>query len=520
MSELRDFTGKNRKFTGTEGERISLGSTAERIATQGTIRFNSTTNLMEYYSGTDWKAIDAPPVITSFSISDPAQTNVTSGRIISTGGGTVTISVNGSLFDSTGANVTLVGSGETLTPDTITRNSANLLTCVFTKSEFDTSNDPYTLKVTNGSGLSAELVDALTTDTAVVFTNAADTIYSVANGVRSSGTIPAADLCGATDADGDTITYSVSSGSLPTGFTLDTADGSIDWSSVAQVGSDTTTTFSITATTTFGAVTRQFKITVEAPVVTQYTSTGAFTFSVPSGVTSVSALVIAGGGGGGTVIGGGGGAGGMVETTSYPVTPGGSVPGNVGGGGAGRPPDRRANGDNGSNSVFGNITSYGGGGGASWSTNGVGSNGGSGGGATHGTGGPVGSGGNSTQTSFSPVGATGYGNPGFDEQPANDSGGAGGGAGSGGPVNTHSRTGGNGRVSNITGSPVTYAGGGGSGNHGGGANTTGGTGGGGHGYPGGGNAGAANRGSGGGGGFYPPDQTAGSGGSGIVIVSY
>ena len=86
MSDLRDFTGKNRRFTGTQGERISVGTTGERVDTQGTLRFNSSTNLMEYYSGTDWKAIDAPPVITSVSIDDPAQTNVTSARINAAGG--------------------------------------------------------------------------------------------------------------------------------------------------------------------------------------------------------------------------------------------------------------------------------------------------------------------------------------------------------------------------------------------------------------------------------------------------
>jgi hypothetical protein len=48
------------------GERISSGTTGQRVDTQGTkLRFNTSTNLMEYYSGTDWKAIDAPPVITS-----------------------------------------------------------------------------------------------------------------------------------------------------------------------------------------------------------------------------------------------------------------------------------------------------------------------------------------------------------------------------------------------------------------------------------------------------------------------
>jgi len=516
MSDLRDFTGKNRKFTGTTGEKISAGTTSERINTQGVLRFNSTTNLMEYYSGTDWKSIDAPPVITSISVDRPtAQNTVTSARVDSTGGGAVTVLVNGSLFDTTGATVTLVGSGETLSTASITRNNVNLLTCTFTESGFDTGNSPYTIKVTNGSGLSAELVDAIVTDNVPAFTNAADTNFNIGEGVRGSVSISAANLVGATDADSDTITYSVTTGSLPSGLSIDSATGVIT-GSVSAVGSDTETAFTVSATTSFGTATRQFKITVKAPVVTTYNSAAGFTFAVPSGITTLGTLVIGGGGGGGSVIGGGGGAGGMVESTAYPVTPGGNVAGNVGGGGAGQPPARNSNGQDGTNSVFGNITAYGGGGGNSWSTPGSGTPGGSGGGGS--SSGPAG--GNSTQTDFSPVGATGYGNPGYKDGPASNWGGAGGGAGSGGPVNTHRRTGGDGRVSNMSTSPVTYAGGGGGAGHGQGTPGPGGQGGGGTANTGTGQAGTANRGSGGGGGYHPPDNSAGAGGSGIVIVKY
>jgi len=309
MADLRDFTGKNRKFTGTSGIKTSDdgAGTGSRVNEKGRLRFNDDTDLLEYYNGTDWKAIDAPPVITSFSIDSPSQTNVTSGYIDAAQAGTFDLSVNGSLFDTTGANVTLVGSSETLSPDSIVRNSANLLTATYTASNLDTSNDPYTIKVTNGSGLSAELVDAISVDQSPVFTNAVDTIYSIFDSLRSSGTIAAADLVGATDPDGDTITYSVSAGALPTGCTLASGTGIITWSSVSAVGSDTTSTFTISAATSKATSTRQFKITVKAPVVESFTSTGAFTFTVPTGLTAVDVLVVAGGGYGG------GGTGGAVE---------------------------------------------------------------------------------------------------------------------------------------------------------------------------------------------------------------
>jgi hypothetical protein len=310
MSDLRDFTGKNRVFTGSTGERISVGDTGSRVNTQGVLRFNSTTNLMEYYSGTDWKSIDAPPVITGFTIDDIGGSSVTSGTIDNEAVGDVTIEVLGSLFDTTGAVVTFVGTSETISTQSITRDTANKLTVTVTASNFDVSNSPYAIKVTNGSGLSAELAGSLSADqTAPTFTNAVDTVYNLYDSQRGSGTITAAQLIGAS---GGTA-YAVQVGSLPSGFTLNTSTGDITWSSVSAVGSDTTTTFTIRATGDEATSDRQFKITVKAPIRTTYNSTGSFTHTVPTGATATRVLVIGGGGGGGRVIAGGGGAGGMVE---------------------------------------------------------------------------------------------------------------------------------------------------------------------------------------------------------------
>lgn len=506
MSNLRDFTGKNRKFTGTTGITVSdNGSGAgDRVNEKGRLRFNDTTDLLEYYNGNDWKSIDAPPVITGFTLNDIGGTAVTSASIDNEASGTSTIEILGSLFDTTGSTVSFVGSGETISTQTITRNSANKLTVTVTNSDFDVTNGPYTIKVTNGSGLSAELAASVTADqTTPTFTNSADTVFSVYDQQRSSGTIAAADLCGASDA----TAYAVQSGSLPTGFTLNTTSGAITWSSVSAVGSDTTSTFTIRATGDDATADRQFKITVKAPIRSTYNSTGSFNHTVPTGASSVRVMVIGGGGGGGRVIAGGGGAGGMVESNSYPVTPGGTIPGNVGGGGGGAN-NRTVDGGTGSNSAFGSITAYGGGGGASWSS-GSGAPGGSGGGGSNQRGiGP------SNQGDFPAVNATGYGNPGYDY--TGSIGGGGGGATNGGPGNR--ATGGNSRSNDISGSSVAYAGGGGGGGYGN-PNAPGGGGGAGNGGGNGGNA-TNNRGSGGGGGYHPPDYNGGSGGSGIVIVAY
>ena len=137
MSDLRDFTGKNRKFTGILGEIMSSGTTAQRDSTygSGTIRFNTTTNLMEYFEGTDWKAIDSPPLITTIEVDGGSA--VTQATIDRAAGGTSTIIINGALFDTTGATVTLVpeNGGSNVNSASITRNSANKLTITITRSD-------------------------------------------------------------------------------------------------------------------------------------------------------------------------------------------------------------------------------------------------------------------------------------------------------------------------------------------------------------------------------------------------
>lgn len=547
MADLRDFTGKNRKFTGAAGIKTSddgLG-TGDRVDEKGRLRFNDTTDLLEYYNGTDWKAIDAPPVITGFTIDDVGGTAVTSATIDNEAAGDATIELLGSLFDTTGATVTFEGTGETISTQTITRNSANKLTVTVTRSDFDVSNGPYTIKVTNGSGLSAELASVISADqTTPTFTNAVDTTYSVFDSTRSSGTITAAELVGASGA----TAYAVQVGSLPTGFTLNTTTGDITWSSVSAVGSDTTTTFTIRATGDDATTDRQFKITVKAPVITSITSTGSGTFSVPSGVTSLNVMMVAGGGSGGSSLGSGGGAGGMLEGT-ITVTPGSSIAYNVGAGGQQSVATDYNSGYYGANTTFGPIpgpgataTAVGGGYGCGHASGGPKGSGTPGEQNTNqvnigGQGGSSGGTGSADQASANVAaattiqgdsgGLTGYGNyggtGGGNSGTHSHNGGGGGGAGGAGgnPSGGNAGAGGVGRVSTITGSPVYYAGGGGGSYHppNGGNVGAGGNGGGTAGGVGGRSAAAAANTGGGSGNGGHPGLGSGTGGPGIIVVS-
>jgi len=347
MTDTRDITGKNRKFTGTVGIKLPIGSDSDRVDEQGQIRFNSTTNLAEYYDGTDWKAIDAPPVISNFTL-DGGNTT-TSAKIDNTAGGDATIVIFGSIFDTTGGQVTFEpeSGGTTVTVQSITRTSANQFTVTVTRSDFVEANDPYALVVTNGSGLSATLSGALDVNAAPSFDTAAGSLGTVYQNAPVSGTALDAS---ATDVDGDTITYSISAGSLPSGLSINSSTGYITGTPSGSTGDST---FTVQAATSNGNSTRQFSITVEALPsggsistfgdyrIHAFNSPGTFTNTV-SGLTA-DVLLVAGGGGGGSGqtpctnnhhCGGGGGAGGLVYKTNQTVTTGNkSIV--VGGGGTG-----------------------------------------------------------------------------------------------------------------------------------------------------------------------------------------
>ena len=515
--ENLDVSFENITDTGTEGTKVASGTTAQRGSTAGQLRFNSTTGLAEYYTGTEFKAIDAPPVINS----------IDDGDIDSAGGGNQTIVITGSNFSSSVTVLLVANSGSDITPSTVTRNSATQITITHAKSGFVNANEPYDVKVTNENGLSAILADAITVDNEPVWQtsvgaisgspfNEGDTLnvtlsatdpegdtvtYALQSGALPSGislnsstgvlsgtlpdessnvtynftiratanskhtdrsfslenldnTPPVFDVASgslgslfdssragsnlttvtATDLQGTPITFAVTSGSIPSGLTFN-SNGTFSGTANA-VGSDTTSTFTVTATSGGQTATRQYTIEVKAPVFQVYTS-GSGTWSRPTGLSAtaqIKLLVVAGGGGaGGSRTGdpsGGGGAGGLILVTNF-VTAQSSYTYSIGNGGAGGS-GGSSYGSDGGNTTFassgsGTFTANGGGGGGgttyNYSTNGR--NGGSGGGS----GSYDGNGGSSNQTTSFTIDGTSYSNVGFGGSGSGGNGGAGGGAG-------------------------------------------------------------------------------------------
>jgi hypothetical protein len=272
-----------------------------------------------------------------------------------------------------------------------------------------------------------------------------------------------------------------------------------------------------------------------------HTFTASGTFTPTEAITGVEYLVIAGGAGGGSYYdGGGGGAGGYRSSvlgelsgggasaeTTLSLASGAAQTVTVGGGGNGGPTPPGGNGTNGSNSVFGSITSTGGGYGARFlgGAGVIGGTGGSGGGSS----------GNSNGTTVAAASGTasqGYagGTSGAASGGGDAGGSGGGGAGAVGANaaagnNTNGGAGGTGVSSFINGTATTRGGGGGGGSN----NANSASGGAGGGGAGGarnnvGVAATANTGGGGGGAGSastdPNRRAGGNGGSGIVIVRY
>ena len=94
--ENLDVSFENITDTGTEGTRVATGTTGQRGSTAGQLRFNTTTGLAEYYDGSGFKEVDAPPSISTVSSSNIGELDIANGY---------DLTINGSNF-ATGAVVT------------------------------------------------------------------------------------------------------------------------------------------------------------------------------------------------------------------------------------------------------------------------------------------------------------------------------------------------------------------------------------------------------------------------------
>lgn len=281
MSNRRDFTKKNPRFTGSGAMEVPSGTTGERpTGIIGQLRYNNDLGFLEQYNSTGWAGIDAPPTVSSLNGTINEDTDST-------------ITINGSNFKS-GSSVVIQGaavSGTDRTLSTTFINSGQLTAASNASSVNFVGGQAFNVKVINPSGLSAVLEPGGTVDRDPIWSTSTGSVGTIYDSGRTGVSIQLT----ATDPDSDSVSYSVVSGSLPAGLSMNSSG--LITGTASSVGSDTTSSFTVRATANGQSEDRAFSITVKAPVTQTLTANTDTSFSIPAGVETM--VVEAWGGGGG-----------------------------------------------------------------------------------------------------------------------------------------------------------------------------------------------------------------------------
>lgn len=236
----------NPQLSGTGSLKIPVGTTGQRPASPavGMLRYNTTTGYFETYSGSGWGSIATPPAITTVT---PSTYNGESGT---------SFTINGSFFDSSATVKFITSGGTEYTAATVSYVNSGQLTAT-TPQDFTVANEPLSVKVLNGSGLNITLSSAIDCGGSPTWVTSAGSLGSFVEGAAVSTSVSA------TDPDTSaTIAYSVSTGALPSGVSLNTSTGAITGTAPA-VSSDTTYNFTLAATDNAGNIsTRAFSAVI------------------------------------------------------------------------------------------------------------------------------------------------------------------------------------------------------------------------------------------------------------------
>jgi len=232
---------------GTEGTKVASGTTAQRGSTQGQFRYNTTTNVFEGRNNSEFIALESAVAISSISPTNFTPSENTSGNnsLVLTGTGFLS-----------GAVVSIIGNdGTSVNASSTTVDSGTQITAVIPT--LTASLEPFDIKVTNASGNTAQLDNNLVINTNPVWSTSSGTLATITD--LDTGTHA---TVAATDADGETITYSETTSVLSgAGLTLNTSNGQIS-GDPTDVSANTTYSFTLGASDGTQTVTRDFNIIV------------------------------------------------------------------------------------------------------------------------------------------------------------------------------------------------------------------------------------------------------------------
>ena len=223
-----DDTAGGLTLPGTQYVHVPVGTTAQRPSSpaNGHLRYNTNFQRLEQYANGQWQSIDTPPSITSLSYSSPLTAADPAGG--------ETITLTGTNFQA-GATVTVGGTSAT-SVSIVSSTSITFTTPAKTAGDYD-------VVVTNSNGLAATLLNGISYNGTPAFTTAAGNVGSITEDVAMSTiTIVAA------EPDGGTLAYSVTSGALPTGVSLGSANGQLTGTPNVNPAANTTFNFTVTAT--------------------------------------------------------------------------------------------------------------------------------------------------------------------------------------------------------------------------------------------------------------------------------
>ena len=365
-----------------DGALTTTAASAPTVGAKGELFYNTTENRLYVSNGTAWTRVnnDAP--------------SATGGTVVMSTlneGATFSYNLGTNFTDDANTDAELTYSLESGTlPGGATLPTAGNSAMTGTVGNVS-SNTVYTfsIRATDAAGATAtqDYQQQINTVAATV-TGGTVTISSVQEGLSASYDVDT----NFTFTTGSTFSaYSLQSGSLPSGLSLNTSTGVIS-GTMGTVSADTAYSFTIRGTDTDGdTVDQAYSWTItDTPVsatggtittysvgatnykVHTFTSSGSFVVSQNTTSTTLDILIVAAGGSGGAHGGGGGGAGGMLEYTTQAMAVGTKTV-TIGGG------STSANGGN--TTVTGFTTAIGGGRGAQYNYHAAAS-GGSGGGTT------------------------------------------------------------------------------------------------------------------------------------------
>lgn len=242
-------TLKNTTINDTGYIRLPSGTTAQRPDTPavGDMRYNSTTGFAEVYTSGGWGIFGAlPPSISSVS------------PVTFTGEQGTTFTINGANFTSDATVIFITNSNTQYTAATVTFVSTTQLLAT-TPRDFTVAEEPLDVRVSQASGIVTSL-DVIDCGGSPTWTTAAGTLATIND--RYGSYSPIASVT-ATDPDaGATLSYSIASGSIPAGTSLNASTGAIS-GDPTDVASQTTSNFDIAATDNAGNTsTRSFSIIV------------------------------------------------------------------------------------------------------------------------------------------------------------------------------------------------------------------------------------------------------------------